>query len=639
MRLARSVAAARRPKLLANATRLARARALAPARAAEAAPVLPPGMSEFAARWIFEDGPAEGTPFAGGASIGEDDAMRPPAFLDGPGVEAPQESATPAPSHRLARDVSRGKVEEISSFRLARSPAAGPRPSDPVTPTEPAGTPDVDDRPERDDPAEPAAQAPAAVEAPPNAEPLVGEAAVSAERAQPPPAPAAADRPATPRPAVALLRKARTHAPVEPPRARLRKLDRPQPVPAPGAERGSARRSAVARIVSRVVAAVTGRSRSTEPGRRPSDAAAARVAPVLLDAPASADAVAPEDATTPAGAMPRAVARTQPRRAATGVEAGFGLARSAVPAAAHGPASPPGAEPSTLRPAFETSLSRLGGGDDAAEPAVAELAVEGEDVVGEPAAIAALSVDAEVVDDPGAPGGAAPAPPPETTVGDPDLAPVRVVSRSRTPDSPLPQISGPRRSQPAGSPTRRIGDSPRVEQATAARVTRAPRAESPPSAISAGVASSPPRPAARARPLLRLGESSGRVHAVAREAVPGPAYGPVGSAIGRGARMARATGGSFDSDGNGMDTVVFPASADLGQAAAPAAPVLMRAEAEPASPVTTTQPESPPAPAAPFPVGHVSADMDDVYEHVVDRLRRDLLAERERMSDLLGDLP
>jgi hypothetical protein len=31
--------------------------------------------------------------------------------------------------------------------------------------------------------------------------------------------------------------------------------------------------------------------------------------------------------------------------------------------------------------------------------------------------------------------------------------------------------------------------------------------------------------------------------------------------------------------------------------------------------------------------------MDDVYEQVVDRLRRDLLVERERMGDLLGDLP
>jgi hypothetical protein len=31
--------------------------------------------------------------------------------------------------------------------------------------------------------------------------------------------------------------------------------------------------------------------------------------------------------------------------------------------------------------------------------------------------------------------------------------------------------------------------------------------------------------------------------------------------------------------------------------------------------------------------------VEDLYEHVVERLRRDLLSERERMGDLLGDLP
>jgi hypothetical protein len=31
-------------------------------------------------------------------------------------------------------------------------------------------------------------------------------------------------------------------------------------------------------------------------------------------------------------------------------------------------------------------------------------------------------------------------------------------------------------------------------------------------------------------------------------------------------------------------------------------------------------------------------DLDAIYEQVVERLRRELLAERERMGDLLGDL-
>ncbi len=34
-----------------------------------------------------------------------------------------------------------------------------------------------------------------------------------------------------------------------------------------------------------------------------------------------------------------------------------------------------------------------------------------------------------------------------------------------------------------------------------------------------------------------------------------------------------------------------------------------------------------------------SPDVDELYEHIVERLRRDLLFERERMGDLLGDLP
>ena len=31
-------------------------------------------------------------------------------------------------------------------------------------------------------------------------------------------------------------------------------------------------------------------------------------------------------------------------------------------------------------------------------------------------------------------------------------------------------------------------------------------------------------------------------------------------------------------------------------------------------------------------------NVDDIYEGIIERLRRDLLAERERMGDLLGDL-
>jgi hypothetical protein len=36
--------------------------------------------------------------------------------------------------------------------------------------------------------------------------------------------------------------------------------------------------------------------------------------------------------------------------------------------------------------------------------------------------------------------------------------------------------------------------------------------------------------------------------------------------------------------------------------------------------------------------GGAAPNMDDLYEGILERLRRDLLAERERMGDLLGDL-
>ena len=50
-----------------------------------------------------------------------------------------------------------------------------------------------------------------------------------------------------------------------------------------------------------------------------------------------------------------------------------------------------------------------------------------------------------------------------------------------------------------------------------------------------------------------------------------------------------------------------------------------------------------PAPAAPAgaapPAGAPAPTIDEIYEQVVERLRHDLLVERERMGDLIGGLP
>ena len=90
----------------------------------------------------------------------------------------------------------------------------------------------------------------------------------------------------------------------------------------------------------------------------------------------------------------------------------------------------------------------------------------------------------------------------------------------------------------------------------------------------------------------------------------------------------------------GYETVLFPRPAGL--AFAPAVSLMRAAdgEQEPAAaasdaPAAT---ESAPAPAAQG-GGGGGGDIEEIYTQVIERLRRDLLADRERMGDLLGDLP
>jgi hypothetical protein len=72
------------------------------------------------------------------------------------------------------------------------------------------------------------------------------------------------------------------------------------------------------------------------------------------------------------------------------------------------------------------------------------------------------------------------------------------------------------------------------------------------------------------------------------------------------------------------------------------APLLARApetsDAEVAPPPPTPAAAAP-APAAAAPAAAPAPTLEDIYDHVVERLRRDLLLERERMGDLIGPLP
>jgi hypothetical protein len=84
------------------------------------------------------------------------------------------------------------------------------------------------------------------------------------------------------------------------------------------------------------------------------------------------------------------------------------------------------------------------------------------------------------------------------------------------------------------------------------------------------------------------------------------------------------------SDDGPAPTVTFPS--------APAsAPALARAEL--AAPVEAPPLSFPQPAAAAAPDAAPGIDLDELYEHVADRLRRELLLDRERVGDLVGDLP
>ena len=107
-----------------------------------------------------------------------------------------------------------------------------------------------------------------------------------------------------------------------------------------------------------------------------------------------------------------------------------------------------------------------------------------------------------------------------------------------------------------------------------------------------------------------------------------------------GLRLAEEAGAGYAwSAENDVETVTFPWPRPE-TVAAPAGFVLRA----PASETESTVPEAPatvPAqpPTPPPAPQHQATDYEEVYDQVVERLRRELLVERERMGDLLGDLP
>ncbi|MDX6631302.1 MAG: hypothetical protein QOH00_3548, partial [Gaiellales bacterium] len=306
-RLAARVTERRRPHVARIGRRLSRA----PLRAE---PVFAPeGMSDFASRWIFGDGPAEGTPLGDSeARAALARAAGPPSFQsDASGTD--DGPAWPPIEVASSASLARTPVEEFGarragSFRLSSSPAAAPvpPPGPPGPPVERAAA-DAEAQPSRPTSSESAL----AAQAPPTAEPAVGpEPSEPAAIVAPGPAGAApaggtpAPAGGTPAPAGGTPAPAVHRAPV---RATVSRSAR-RGTPAPAAARPAA-------APMRVVAA---------PPRAPSAAALAAQAQ-------------PRDAA--AAALPAATRPGILRRALTA--AGGALARRRVPApAAAGP--PPG---------------------------------------------------------------------------------------------------------------------------------------------------------------------------------------------------------------------------------------------------------------------------------------------------------
>ena len=174
------------------------------------------------------------------------------------------------------------------------------------------------------------------------------------------------------------------------------------------------------------------------------------------------------------------------------------------------------------------------------------------------------------------------------------------------PSAIVEELPGSRREPPP--PLLRLARSPLPAPAPA--LDALPSRPAPPTSLMP--AASPHKPAAPA-PLTPVVSA----HPPAAPAAP-PAQ--VVSAQ----ELARLSGGELSEDGTGQSTVSFASSG-----AAAAVPA-RAADADLAS-------ETPTAPGLRAQLGDL--DVDELYEGFLQRLRRDLLHDRERLGDLLGPLP
>jgi hypothetical protein len=183
--------------------------------------------------------------------------------------------------------------------------------------------------------------------------------------------------------------------------------------------------------------------------------------------------------------------------------------------------------------------------------------------------------------------------------------------------------------------------------ATVARLPRAVRAPAPPSPPAtvedAGAAREPPAVTVAEPEPARDGQRPQpvRLRSVARKATAGvdreqhaDHFVQRSTAL----SLAAATGGTLARETAELSSVSFaPPAQPL--FAEPAREAVLAREPDAAAPAAPA-PAAAPAPEAHEPhAGHApDVDYDDIYDHVLRRLRRDLLREREQMGDVLGDL-
>jgi hypothetical protein len=618
----------------------------------EAMPRLP-GMSDFAAQWLFGDGEAGGTPFVGGAAVPAEKAGQPPPFL----ASRPSPQAAQAPREQSAEVVPRGRVIE--------GPPGEPVEARPQEPVERGASARVHGMPH---------------------EPLEGASSERVDgRPQASVGPRSSERvDGRPREAIVDGRSFRLSRVPSP---------RRQPLPPAPANQPSARTRA-----SPTPSTAETKRAGTDPTAAFADGPPARRVPDHSPTPASADSQRSE----------RSASGTEPPRPATLSPVPIRLRRAAVKGTATGHVMPtvrlverlPEIVP-VLEPEPASIASSPPAGPQARRSILRRLADRLRQSGVRPVEAAPLQRPAPDRESPaprdrarghlGRHGRAQPLPLDRLD----DRGAVTAEDGTETPPEHVEQtahlVTSAQTSRPvpaaeAGSGQNALPDAGTVPT-TPPETDKGPIVArdigrttiATPDTDTAEVASTAPASAAgdqrstvrmAARPLLRLRAS--RPDLVARRpsdnrVAPSPGLDLRGPSDNRvaptaGERLAQATGATVSrSAGGELETIDFAALATQAGSSPPVtAATVSLAESSGAETVDR-------APAEPMPRSSLSAgpelgaadqskathqpgtlagshavaspEMDELYEHVVERLRRELLFERERMGDLLGDLP